>query len=545
MDASYGTGPHRRSTFAAPPVELRHDARSGDGTGGNTVVDDSTSPFDAAFPGPALPLDDDVRRLLIAQQRFSDAPPEPEALHQLLIELAQWVADADGAVFERIEGSDLVYSNACGLLADSVGTRAPRGGTLSDLVIATGQPQVSPDSLNDGRADTSACRWLGIGSMVLFPLRNALDTAAVVTVVSATAGRMTERHAAVLRPLLALAAARLAHVAAFNERLASDKLLATVGEGSRAILVADQPAAELCHWAARMVDAPFAVFLQPDAEGNLVTVAQEGAALAPMVLPRDKPSVMRAAFESGRLQLIADYRDHEGTSARVVEILDEAGLTDAHSGAALPVTSGGQPIGVLAMVMRDRMTAGHAAMLGLVNVLATEAGLAIERDNLQHQLEEQARTDDLTGLPNRRVWHERLALEIARSTRTKAPLSLILLDLDHFKDFNDSHGHQAGDDMLIAVARAWGGELRETDLLARLGGEEFAVLLPDTPIETAGATGKRLLHAVPRGLTASAGLAQWCGEDTDALYRRADEALYAAKAAGRNQLMTAKDEPED
>jgi diguanylate cyclase (GGDEF)-like protein len=99
--------------------------------------------------------------------------------------------------------------------------------------------------------------------------------------------------------------------------------------------------------------------------------------------------------------------------------------------------------------------------------------------------------------------------------------------------------------MLHQTAEAWLHQIRETDLLARMGGEEFALVLPDTPLEAGRAIGKRLLQAVPAGITASAGIARWYGEDADMLYRRADEALYAAKAAGRAQLAVATDDGED
>jgi diguanylate cyclase (GGDEF)-like protein len=509
------------------------------------LVDDFRSPLDHAFPGPALPLDDDVRRLLIAEQQLVEAASEPERLRHLLLELAQWVVGCDGAILERVDGDDLVWTVATGLLADSVGTRVTRARSLSGLAIATGTPHVSGDVGKDARADSVACRRLGVGSMIAYPLRHAQDTTSVVKVVARTAGALSEREIALLHPLMRMAAARLEAAATTREQHAADKLVVTLGEASRAILTSAEPAAELCQWAGRLADSPMTVFLQPDDDGTLVTVARHGVEIAGFALPPDKPSIMRSAFDTGKLQLIADYRNHPDMSPRVLEILDEGGLGDTQAGAAIPVTSGGQPIGVLAILLRDRITAAHAPLIGLVNVLAAEAGLALERNRLQRQLEVQARSDDLTGMPNRRVWQERLLLEMARATRNQAPLSLAILDLDHFKDFNDSHGHQAGDDMLRAVALAWSTQVRDTDLLARLGGEEFAVLLPDTPLESGQVIATRLLGSVPGGVTASAGLAQWDGEDPEALYRRADQALYAAKAAGRNQLSIADDKADD
>jgi diguanylate cyclase (GGDEF)-like protein len=146
-----------------------------------------------------------------------------------------------------------------------------------------------------------------------------------------------------------------------------------------------------------------------------------------------------------------------------------------------------------------------------------------------------ARTDGLTGVANRRAWDEELPRELARAARSGQPVCVALLDLDHFKAYNDEHGHQAGDRLLKAAAAAWQGRLRKTDLLARYGGEEFAILLPDCALENAMEIAERLRTAQPEG-TCSIGVADWDGrEDVAQLVARADRALYAAKAAGRDR----------
>ncbi len=125
--------------------------------------------------------------------------------------------------------------------------------------------------------------------------------------------------------------------------------------------------------------------------------------------------------------------------------------------------------------------------------------------------------------------------ELARAARSGQAVCVALLDLDHFKAYNDEHGHQAGDRLLKAAFAAWEGRLRKTDLLARYGGEEFAVLLPDCQLGNAMEIAERLRTAQPEG-TCSIGVADWDGrQDGDELIGRADRALYAAKAGGRNQ----------
>jgi len=164
-----------------------------------------------------------------------------------------------------------------------------------------------------------------------------------------------------------------------------------------------------------------------------------------------------------------------------------------------------------------------------------------EREKLLGEVQDLACHDALTGLPNRRVLQEVLPREMARARRNECSLSLAIVDIDHFKSYNDSHGHLAGDEVLRACAREWDGALRGEDVLVRFGGEEFLVLLPDTDPETAAEIVERLRMRTPMGQTCSAGLACWDGsESIDELLRRADEALYLAKASGRNQLAQAQ-----
>ena len=146
-----------------------------------------------------------------------------------------------------------------------------------------------------------------------------------------------------------------------------------------------------------------------------------------------------------------------------------------------------------------------------------------------------ARTDSLTGVANRRAWDEELPRELTRAARSGQPVCIGLLDLDHFKAYNDQHGHQAGDRLLKECAAAWEGRLRKTDRLARYGGEEFAVLLPDCNLNAAMEIAERLRTAQPEA-TCSIGVADWDRrEDVGQLTARADRALYAAKAGGRDQ----------
>ncbi|HGX93042.1 MAG TPA: GGDEF domain-containing protein [Candidatus Tenderia sp.] len=165
--------------------------------------------------------------------------------------------------------------------------------------------------------------------------------------------------------------------------------------------------------------------------------------------------------------------------------------------------------------------------------------LEIERTN--------ALTDPLTGAPNRLAYDQRIAQEFARWQRHQNPLSLVLMDIDHFKQINDTFGHKAGDRALKAIVQALRQHVRASDFMARIGGEEFVLLLPETDLEGASLVAEKLRRGIescefaykgkPVPITISGGIAQFAAGDTaEAVYVRADEGLYRAKRQGRNQF---------
>ena len=187
----------------------------------------------------------------------------------------------------------------------------------------------------------------------------------------------------------------------------------------------------------------------------------------------------------------------------------------------------------------------------LVNWLASQARTALENASVHRRLQLEAVTDGLTELPNRRQFEESLATELTRVTRFGGPLAIIVADLDDFKQVNDRYGHLAGDDVIRAFADVLQDNVRAIDTAARHGGEEFAVLLPETSIEDAqrvaerirAAMAERAIETVPGAVvrvTASFGIAAYPEEPTqEALFAAADGALYRAKAAGKNRVVTA------
>jgi diguanylate cyclase (GGDEF)-like protein len=182
------------------------------------------------------------------------------------------------------------------------------------------------------------------------------------------------------------------------------------------------------------------------------------------------------------------------------------------------------------------------------------AQFASERKRVQQEEELQrlTRFDELTGLYSRRYLLERLAQEMLRAQRYGAPLSILMLDVDYFKRVNDTYGHIVGDAVLATVAGVLRTAIRATDIAGRYGGEEFCIVLPETPLAGAGLLAERLRQqvataafpVVPGGglqVTCSIGVAQWSNALTDplAFLASADRALYAAKTAGRNRVVAA------
>ena len=194
-----------------------------------------------------------------------------------------------------------------------------------------------------------------------------------------------------------------------------------------------------------------------------------------------------------------------------------------------------KPVDDLELIARAR---------NMLNLRARETALADANERLRRM----ATTDPLTGLANRRHFFDRLEIELERSRRHGRPLCLAMLDCDGFKQINDEHGHAVGDQVLKALACLLRRSLRKADLPARVGGEEFAVLMPDTSLANAAHAIESLLgsiraqeveaHAHCIRYTVSAGLAQArvSSVDVGALLRGADTALYAAKKAGRDRL---------
>jgi diguanylate cyclase (GGDEF)-like protein len=223
-------------------------------------------------------------------------------------------------------------------------------------------------------------------------------------------------------------------------------------------------------------------------------------------------------------------------------------LPDARNLLIVPLFAEGHPIGVVALERGGGARHIRRWAVSIVHQFASHAALALHNGWLLEEVQRMAETDPLTDLANRRVFERALERELARAARSGQQVSLLILDADHFKGYNDRFGHRAGDELLQSLARALVEHSRAFDIVARYGGEEFAVILPECSVEEAHSVAERL-RLVASGLegrapvTLSGGVATYPvhGRDCASLIEAADAALYESKRAGRDRLSLASD----
>jgi diguanylate cyclase (GGDEF)-like protein len=315
--------------------------------------------------------------------------------------------------------------------------------------------------------------------------------------------------------------------------------LGAVAAASRAVLREQDARATVCRAVASVCDALAVTLWEPDRHGDLVVTAATAPDLVGMRMPVEGRSHVAEVYTTGTPRTCEDVTNESGINQAV--ILRAAELLDRPIGAGIWIPAMGR--GRCVAVLTIGLAAGATALeehVPVLEILAGEAAVAIERQDLLAQLQTQAGTDPLTLVGNRRRWDEELPRYLAAAALDGVPASVLILDVDHFKRYNDAHGHPAGDTLLQKMTAGWTARLRPGDLLCRYGGEEFALALPgcDTPAALRVADDLRSL--MPDGQTLSAGVATWDRDESPTdLVSRADQALYTAKRLGRDQARAA------
>ncbi|WP_328291498.1 diguanylate cyclase [Kineococcus sp. NBC_00420] len=328
----------------------------------------------------------------------------------------------------------------------------------------------------------------------------------------------------------ALGAAHTELASAHSELAAHTARVEALAEASRALATAEEPHEVICQAVRDLTGADAVYLLQPDEQGNLGTSASVGLPVDSLHVPAGETSLPGLALAAGRSLFVADVPAHPAASARLVQTLGTA------SGIWQPVVlPGRRVVGVLGVYWRTPHQQLPSHVLPVLQTLSAEAAHAIERAELLARLAQAAERDSLTGLANRRRWDQVVDAEVQRAERSGAPLTLAMIDLDHFKRYNDTHGHLEGDALLREFADAASSCLRGIDTLARWGGEEFVLALPGCTGEDARVVVNRIRTLVPRGQTCTVGVAQWSPGLTAAqVIAQADEALYRGKEGGRD-----------
>jgi diguanylate cyclase (GGDEF)-like protein len=338
--------------------------------------------------------------------------------------------------------------------------------------------------------------------------------------------------------MLALAAGVMLAVliggAALDQRraaLASD--ITVVANIARELCRVGDTRGRICQAVQQLTTADYVTLLEADEHGSHTTTASIGIVQDPRFDSTDAASLPESISPTGPHNLTSGLGDLDEITIGVHQLAEDE--TVHHE----TLMVDGRYVGILAAGWHGRARRLSDRTRTLLGMVAAEAAVAIDRERLLSRLEYLSRRDELTGLLNRRVLGEEFGRELAIASRHDRPLCVVMLDLDHFKGYNDAHGHQAGDQLLESAAAAWLTALRSTDLIARYGGEEFIVILSDCDLNDAVSTADRLREAVPDGATCSAGVAILERLDTATqLIGRADHALYHAKASGRNRTST-------
>ena len=284
------------------------------------------------------------------------------------------------------------------------------------------------------------------------------------------------------------------------------------------------------------------------------TIPGADAALVNLSNTEGQPIVATLGLSAEEAARQAVSGPPDGRQARSISISYEyreselaSGSDLIHAGVAVPVSAESEPVGFLTVFTRSSTHAFGEETVRELEELALRAGPAIENARRFREAKQLADLDALTGLHNRRYFHETLAREVARTHRYDRRLALIVFDLDDFKAINDRIGHLAGDTVLAEAAERVRDVVRSADIACRVGGDEFAVIMPESTVADADQLYRRLQNAVssrPVGqagrLLLSAGVTEVTSDDDAvSLFQRADDALYRAKETGKGQVFTA------
>jgi len=325
----------------------------------------------------------------------------------------------------------------------------------------------------------------------------------------------------------------------------SDKVASALQSLTASAILRDRAAALAAALRAAMAltGSPAATYTNVEGRHPLRHILSEGHALVSRAAPRVNDGLVRATVLEGRMMFLPRV----SADARFLES-DAPGELRVESVVSVPVMHRAQVMGVLACY--NPSSAAVAELDHVMPLLATATSLAMDNARLSQSLQRVAITDDLTQVYNYRFLRTALRREMKRSSRSRTPFTLLMVDVDHLKEYNDRFGHLRGSRVLRDLARVLARRVRGMDLVAKYGGDEFTVILPETGRPGGLLVAERIRASVeanhfsrvnPGDITVSVGVACYPedGIQPATLIAASDAALYAAKQAGRNRIAEA------
>jgi diguanylate cyclase (GGDEF)-like protein/PAS domain S-box-containing protein len=462
-------------------------------------------------PGTHFHSDQRLSLILETQQAIAAAGDDLESVSQIVADRSQAIIGGDGAMVNLVEGDILHTRAASGTAAMVRGARRPLTGSIARYAIETGRPLLIEDTRSDHRINQEMRSKIGDTSLICVPLFAGLAVIGTLNVMSCSeTERLDENDRKTLELLSVVLSAGVSRVAESEARRAQAEAIGrfrTLFDGASLGIL-------------RLDAAGVAVEVNPALEEMLGAGAQElvGSRFSAHLIAEHRQTVDELLAET-----VAGERESFALEARCTT--KTGGSLWAHVRAVAEQRDDGAPLRVVAMI--ENITERKRAEQELIR---------------QAQLNEhQALHDPLTGLPNRLLFGERIGQAIRHAERNKSKLAVVLMDLDRFKEVNDSLGHSAGDHLLTKVGERMRDAVRASDTVARLGGDEFGLLLPELDcadgalpvISRIRAALERpvYVHSLPLAVEASIGIAIYPDHGTDAqsLIQKADVAMYDSK----------------
>jgi diguanylate cyclase (GGDEF)-like protein/PAS domain S-box-containing protein len=462
-------------------------------------------------------LNSDQRLSLIieTQREVFAAGDELHAAMQMVAERSQAILGADGAMVNLIDGDMLHTRGVSGTAVGAFDARRPISGSVARFAISSGQSILIEDCLTDLRIDQVMRAKLGDQSLVCVPLFRGAEVIGTLNVMSQSVDEpLTEDDRETLEMISVVLSAAVSRASEIEAREAQASAISRFRT---------------------LFDGASIGILRLNREGVTVEVNPE-LALILGVEPEQISGVQFSEFILGDGREKFETRfDDLLTGERKAFQLE---LSCQHG------SGGGEVWVLLRAVLESGAAENQDSVVAMIENITTRKRAESELIRQSEINEHQALHDPLTGLPNRALFSERIGHAILQAKRNKTQLAVALIDLDRFKEVNDSLGHTAGDELLINVGERMEAALRESDTVARLGGDEFGLLLPELAgphdtlpvLERLQAALELPIHvqSLPIGIEASIGIAVYPehGEDAQTLIQRADVAMYDAKRDG-------------